>query len=560
VVPGAQSHRGVTLEGAWRTVARAWERIPLREPWRVLLPLLAFHWIALVVFAASVHHNGWLFYQGGDQIWYWTTGWFLGRAEITEPIISHGWSMLLVPGTWIGGPGFLGGLPWALLLQVLVLAPLVLWLVYELGARVGGRWIGYLAATLWTVGPYLAIPLFVHRYHDRYVDQYLPHPLGLTAMGDYAAVAAILASAVVALRAVQANDLRAVALSGLLAGFAGVVKPSSLLFVPAAVLFLALARHWRKLVVWGAAIVPGVLALLLWKYRGFGYVPAFQAQDAQTLALGVDSLREPYDRYLAIDWHHLDLNLLGLGEVFWSLRVLQWLPFAGAIAVASRSLPAAALLTAWFWIFFLFKGSAETASVDSGSFFRLVMPVVPVLVVFGAALLLLVPRWGAELARRSAPPPPGRLGTRALVVAVVLLGVVPLAWAGVVQPLRGPGKVVQIDDIGVPVDAGLGFRAQVAGDEVRLLWKRPPTAGSGVFYKLFRTQATTDTYCEARGTGADECELLPAPGHATRARAAVDRPPRGTWTYRVGVGANWLDDPARGDIFLVSPPVTVTVP
>ena len=41
--------------------------------------------------------------------------------------------MLLVPFTWIGGPGFLGGLPWPLLLQALVIAPIALWCLFELG-------------------------------------------------------------------------------------------------------------------------------------------------------------------------------------------------------------------------------------------------------------------------------------------------------------------------------------------------------------------------------------------------------------------------------------------
>ena len=123
----------------WRAAVRAWNGIPLREPWRLLVPLLVVHWLALVVFTTRVNHNGWLFYQGGDQIWYWTTSWLLGHGSITVPIVSHGWPMLLVPFAWIGGPGFLGGLPGPLLLQALVVAPIALWCVYELGARIGGR-------------------------------------------------------------------------------------------------------------------------------------------------------------------------------------------------------------------------------------------------------------------------------------------------------------------------------------------------------------------------------------------------------------------------------------
>ena len=78
-----------------------------------------------------------------------------------------------------------------MLIQVIVLAPIALWCIYELGARIGGRVVGYVAAVVWTLGPYIAIPLFVHRYHDRYVDQFLPIPLGLTAMADYVGTVAL---------------------------------------------------------------------------------------------------------------------------------------------------------------------------------------------------------------------------------------------------------------------------------------------------------------------------------------------------------------------------------
>ena len=72
--------------------------IPLREPWRLLVPLLVIHWLALVAFTTRVNHNGWLFYQGGDQIWFWTTGWLLTVGEtITVPLVSPGWPLVLVP-------------------------------------------------------------------------------------------------------------------------------------------------------------------------------------------------------------------------------------------------------------------------------------------------------------------------------------------------------------------------------------------------------------------------------------------------------------------------------
>src|SRR5581483_1455132 len=56
---------------ALRAVAR-WRPPPrlgplAREPWAVLAPLLLLQWAALLAFALTVRHNGWLYYQGGDE-------------------------------------------------------------------------------------------------------------------------------------------------------------------------------------------------------------------------------------------------------------------------------------------------------------------------------------------------------------------------------------------------------------------------------------------------------------------------------------------------------------
>ena len=47
---------------------------------------------------------------------------------------------------------------------------------------------------------------------------------------------------------------------------------------------------------------------------------------------------------------------------------------------------------------------------------------------------------------------------------------------------------------------------------------------------------------------------------ATNGTTYLDRPGSGEWTYRVGVSANWLNNPAYGDVYVVSPPVSVKVP
>jgi hypothetical protein len=556
--PGGRA--GELAERAWRAAVLAWERIPLREPWRVLGPLLAVHWLALAAFVRSVHHDGWLFYQGGDQIWYWTTSWLLAHGSIPIPRVSYGWPLVELPFTWATGASYLSGLPGLVILQVVVLAPIALYCVYDLAARIGGRAVGYLAALVWTVAPYAAIPLFVQRYHDKYVDQFLPHALGLTAMADYPGMVLLLAGAALALRAYQSRHPSVAMLAGLVAGLSCGIKPSNLIWPPLmAAVFLG-ARRWRELIGFGAGLAPAIGTLTLWKYQGFGYVPAFAYEQAR-LALGSDTLLAPYHRYVNIDWHQLDVNKAQLAEVFFSVRVLEIAPVAGAIAVARRSWGAALSLSLWYWAIVIVKGASDTASVENGSFFRFVMPAAPALIVLLAALPLLVPRGGVALARRLPAPAARPVPKRALVAAVFALGLVPVVAAAAVSPL-GPGgdRTIQVASISVPVVGQLHLRAQVHGRVVQLRWASAGSASARVFYRLYRANGPYDLTCKQVHAGAaHECHEAGDIIGSGRGLVLRDRPGSGVWTYRIGVAANYLNDASLGDVFLASRPVTVRV-
>jgi len=532
--------------------------VPVREPWRVLAPLLVVHWLALVFFTLSVHRNGWLFYQGGDQIWYWASSWLMGHGSITLPRVSYGWPLVLLPFSWIAGPSYLRGLPADVLLQVLILAPIALYCMYDIGARIAGRVVGYLAALAWTVGPYLAIPLFVQRYHEKYVDQFLPHPLGLTAMADYPSLVLLLVAAALGVRAVQSRDPATALVAGLVAGLSAGMKPSNLIWPPALAVLLLLARRWREAVAFGIGLLPALGALALWKYRGFGYVPAFAYQETR-MALGGDTLLEPYHRYVHINWHQLHVNQQQLAEFFFSLRVLEVAPAVGAIAVARRSWPTAVFLSLWFWSFVVLKGSSDNASVESGSFFRFLMPAAPALLLMLAALPVLIPRVGPRLADRFHPPAPRPLSWKVVAVAAVVFGLVPLVAVAPVSPLKGPRQSIQIHRIATLVDGKLALEADVSGRAVHLRWRPSGGAGTSVFYRLSRAPGPSDVACEFRPGAADECLINTVPLEAVRRTTAADRPGPGTWTYRIGVAANYRDDPKLGDVFLVSRPVTVTV-
>ena len=48
--------------------------------------------------------------------------------------------------------------------------------------------------------------------------------------------------------------------------------------------------------------------------------------------------------FVPLDIHQLNHQFLGFREYFWSARLLEFIPIAGAIAVARRSIPKAGVL------------------------------------------------------------------------------------------------------------------------------------------------------------------------------------------------------------------------
>ena len=176
--------------GAGRTIDRL-----LTQPRAVLGVLVGAQIVGTLALAAAAPHNGWVYYQGGDQIINTTTGWLLGRLELPPTEVGFLWPLIQAPMTWFTGPTFVQALPPLLFLQVLVLAPIALLCIYGIAHEIGGRLLGYWAATLWVIAPFAAIPLFVDRYHEKWVDQFLPQALGLTAAADYASMVAVLAAA-----------------------------------------------------------------------------------------------------------------------------------------------------------------------------------------------------------------------------------------------------------------------------------------------------------------------------------------------------------------------------
>jgi hypothetical protein len=96
-------------------------------------------------------------------------------------------------------------------------------------------------------------------------------------------------------------------------------------------------------------------------------------------------------------------NMAGLREYFWSHRVLQWIPVAGAIGVARRSPPASLALACWLGGYVVFRAAQPGIGLEDGELFRALLPAFPAFVLLAASLPLLVPTLAARLGPLARP-------------------------------------------------------------------------------------------------------------------------------------------------------------
>jgi hypothetical protein len=546
------------------------------ETWLVLGALVVIQWLAVGGFALfGVERNGWLFYQGGDQTWFYTSAWMLAGGQVPETFVGYLWPFVLAPIAAVAGPNILVGLPVLLLLQFFVLLPLGLLMVYALAARIGGRLLGYWAAALWIAMPFLAIPFFDERYHQTYVELTLPQIFGLTGLGDFPSMIAVLVAAYFAMRALDADSPVDAVASGLATGVAIGIKPANGLFVFAPLAALALARRPRAASLFSAARVPSLMALTVWKARGSGITVL--ANDAVRLAVDDTNRFVPKSRwerlreYVPLDFDQINYQFLGFREFFWSARALEYLAVAGVIAVGRRSWTKAVFLAVWLGAYFVVKGSSEAVNVETGSIWRLLMPAFPAYFLLAISIPLLVPVWGERFARRfPVRTRPLRPRSVAFVAAVVLFVATPLAALAVLPPSEGDRAAkLPHQSLFVPHVADFGVRIEAVGDRLRLSWDAPREVGAKQFFVVLRSP---QRYWFAQAGGYVLDGIHCRPGGASRKCTLemtevgrvrgtdltfTDRP--GLWTYRVALAANWRNEPERGDILLVSKPLNVQV-
>ena len=75
----------------WRVgidaLRRALAFLDRARPLHVLAALIAVEWLITLGVALTVRHNGWLYYQGGDELWHYVTP--IREDPATPPDYGH---------------------------------------------------------------------------------------------------------------------------------------------------------------------------------------------------------------------------------------------------------------------------------------------------------------------------------------------------------------------------------------------------------------------------------------------------------------------------------------
>jgi Dolichyl-phosphate-mannose-protein mannosyltransferase len=524
----------------------------------VLLPALAVVELGIVAWLAfRTPHNGWVWYSGGDATEYWTAEWSIAHGLIPQAIISFGLPVLYGWVPLVTGTTLLHGLQVIAPLQALVLVPLVLVLVWAVADRLYGRRYAAAASTLWAVGPLLLLWGLSSSYRPQFEQQFLaPHWAGLTNMADLPSVAAVLACAWATLRAADSGRFDHGIVAGVLGGVMIGLKPANGFFVPAVAVLLLLAWRPKVAVGWAAGMVPALLTLTLWKAQGLGHLPITSAYRS-TREAAAAPLAITTSRYIPLDWHNLGQELIDLREVFWSVRLLEFLAVAGALGAIRRVPAKGAFLAVWFAAFAIVKGSSNLASVSDTSYFRFVEPGLPAFVLLIAAIGFLWPVRGRRVAWPRKPESwsfrlsPG-LAAAAAVALVPLLVIAVARPASAMRTARNNLNATE-----APISAGFGLTASSGPGGVLLAWEPPSVPGSThVRYLVLR--ATQGDGCTPPPEGANECFLAVEQVGSTALVRFVDHPRAGRHAYRVAMVADYRNAPTTTDLMLLSEPAFAT--
>jgi hypothetical protein len=365
-----------------------WRRLPGFVP-RVAVPaaLVAAQWGVVAWLASRAPHSGRVY---GDPVE--TAKLHAAARAIVDGHLPHDgggflWPVLTAPFAAAGASPS-AGLGALVLVQVLVLGPLALLAVVGAVSRLAGRALGAFAGAAWILLPLLAYHYSDYRYRPALLAGALPTLFGLAESTVFPTMVALAVASYLLVCALTSDRAREAAWAGLALSVAIALSGSALLAIPGLLLALAMRRRREQVVAAAAALAPGLLAFGLW----YAHAPHAEA---------------PVVHW---NWGQFHGNLMGWREYFWSLRVVEWLPIAGTIALCRRSFRAALAFGVWFWLTVLLRGavpltfSTGDSLHPSSEFVVLLLPAFPAFAVLAGSLPLLVPRLPARLAPFSRPP------------------------------------------------------------------------------------------------------------------------------------------------------------
>jgi hypothetical protein len=435
--------------------------------------------------------------------------------------------------------------------------------MYLIGERIAGRLFGIWTAVLWTLAPALALALYDDKHRTLVVQTFLPTGIGLNALSDYPSMVFAIVAAYLLLRALDSNSLADGALCGLLFGFLVLMKPANGPLPLVGVLALGLAFRFRALLGVVVAMIPAVVTLTIWKRIGSGEVPLLASQPSAPSGATGPTTTVPVGgapRYLSIDWHHLAQNTHALGQVFWSVRILEFLLLAGTVGLLARARLRGLIVIGWFIVFGLVKGTVSYSSVYDTSLYRFLLPAWPAWVLILAGVVFCWP--GGPVARqhrREAEDVPtiALPVKRLLIVAAVVFAAGPLAFALAASPI-GKETVAQMNYTGAPVaivDFGLQAR-RTAPHSVHLAWNGIRTKRASGWYQIFKAK---DAGCNYPSRGAADCLFRMQLVYSTKNTTFDDTQAVGPTTYRVALAAGGRIDSNTSSYLLLSKPVAVAV-
>jgi len=541
-----------------------------RRRWWIVGACVVAQWLFVAREAFdSIAHNGWIYADGNDGPWYWTSAWTLSSLHVPVTGVGLGWPYLLSPLAALIGPNLTGGLPIVILLNVLILAPASVIGMYLVAEQLAGRVFGVWTAILWTVLPAVSLLLYNPAPRRTLVGSFLPTALGLNALSDYPSMVCAIFAALFVLRSIDGRSDRDATLAGVLMGFLVLLKPGNAPLVVAAFVVFAVAREVRVIAVATIWVIPALVALTLWKRTGYGEIPLFALGRAHEAAGGI--IATPAEvggirSYVKPDWHHFMQEVHALAGVFWSLRLLEFALVAGSLGLLARCRLKGLFVVLWFLIFGLVKATVAYAGVYDTSVFRFLLPAWPAWVLIVAAVPFCFPI-GKERRRHALVTDRARLqgrhviDKRLVVATAFVLAAGPLAVAAAASSIS-TDTVAQLDykrDFsGAPVPVvDFALRAErTAAKSVRLRWADQDTSPSKTSYAVFQAR---DDGCAHRPIGARVCYLRMQYIGATDRTTWVDAEADSRFVYRVGLvpSASELVDPDGPPLLMLSKPLTV---